>query len=86
MLSDIGFAGADTLATSYTLAKAVKKIGHFNLIICGRQAIDGDTAHVGPSLAEKLGIPHISCVIKTHEVTDEYMVTERMTEEASSPS
>jgi len=81
LLSDIGFAGADTLATSYTLARAVKKIGHFDLIICGRQAVDGDTAHVGPSLAEKLGIPHISCVIRIHEVTDEYMISERMTEE-----
>jgi electron transfer flavoprotein beta subunit len=82
MLSDISFAGADTLATSYTLARAVKKIGRFDLVICGRQAVDGDTAHVGPSLAEKLGIPHISCVIKIEEVTDEYMVTGRMTEGA----
>jgi len=79
LLSDIGFAGADTLATSYTLARAVKKIGHFDLIICGRQAVDGDTAHVGPSLAEKLGVAHISCVIKINEVTNEYMITERMT-------
>jgi len=82
LLSDVGFAGADTLATSYTLARAVKKIGHFDLIICGRQAIDGDTAHVGPSLAEKLGVPHVSCVIKIHEVTDKYMIAERTTEMA----
>jgi len=82
LLSDIGFAGSDTLATSYTLARAVKRIGHFDLIICGRQAVDGDTAHVGPSLAEKLGVPHISCVIKIDEVADEYMITERMTEGA----
>jgi len=82
MLSDISFAGADTLATSYTLARAVKKIGRFDLVICGRQAVDGDTAHVGPSLAEKLGVPHISCVIKIDEVTDKYMVTRRMTEGA----
>jgi len=81
LLCDIGFAGADTLATSYTLARAIKIIGDFDLIICGRQAIDGDTAHVGPSLAEKLGIPHVSCVIKIHEVADKYMVTVRMTEE-----
>jgi electron transfer flavoprotein beta subunit len=81
LLCDIGFAGADTLATSYTLARAIKKIGLFDLIICGRQAVDGDTAHVGPSLAEKLGIPHVSCVVKVHEVTDKYMVTGRMTEE-----
>jgi electron transfer flavoprotein beta subunit len=83
LLSDIGFAGADTLATSYALARGVKKIGRFDLIICGRQAIDGDTAHVGPSLAEKLGIPHISCVIKIHNVTSRYMVAERMTEEGT---
>jgi len=83
MLSDISFAGADTLATSYTLSRAVRKIGHFDLVICGRQAIDGDTAHVGPSLAERLGIPHISCVIKVREVTNEHMVAERMTEEGT---
>ena len=81
MLSDINFAGADTLATSYALTRAVRKIGRFDLVICGRQAVDGDTAHVGPSLAEKLSIPHISCVIKIDEVTDQYMVTERMTED-----
>jgi len=81
MLSDINFAGADTLATSYTLAKAVRKIGCFDLVICGRQAVDGDTAHVGPSLAERLDIPHISCVIKTQEVTNEYIITERITED-----
>lgn len=81
LLSDIGFAGADTLATSYALARGVKKIGWFDLIICGRQAIDGDTAHVGPSLAERLSIPHISCVVKIRKVTNKYMVAERMTEE-----
>jgi electron transfer flavoprotein beta subunit len=82
LLSDIHFAGADTLATSYTLARAIRKIGRFDLVICGRQAVDGDTAHVGPSLAEKLSIPHISCVMQIDEVTDKYMVTGRMTEEA----
>jgi len=81
LLSDIGFAGADTLATSYTLARGVKKIGRFDIVICGKQAVDGDTAHVGPSLAEKLGIPHVSCVIKIHEVTDEYIIAGRITEE-----
>ena len=83
MLSDISFAGADTLATSYTLAKAVKKIGRFDLIICGKQAVDGDTAHVGPSLAEKLGIPHVSCIIKIHEVTEKYLITGRMIEDGT---
>lgn len=80
LLSDIGFAGADTLATSYALSRGVKKIGRFDLIICGRQAIDGDTAHVGPSLAERLGVPHVSCVCKICEVADRDMTVERMTE------
>ncbi len=62
LLTDRAFAGADTLATSYTLSCCAKKIGDFDLIICGRQAIDGDTAQVGPQLAEKLDIPQISYV------------------------
>lgn len=60
LLTDRAFAGADTLATSYALAMAVKKIGDFDIIISGRQAIDGDTAQVGPQVAEKLGIPQIT--------------------------
>ncbi|MDR1719438.1 MAG: electron transfer flavoprotein subunit beta/FixA family protein [Dysgonamonadaceae bacterium] len=60
LLTDRAFAGADTLATSYALAMAVRKIGSFDLIISGRQAIDGDTAQVGPQVAEKLGIPQIT--------------------------
>jgi electron transfer flavoprotein beta subunit len=57
LLSDKRFAAADTLATSYSLSEAVKKIGNYDLIFCGRQAIDGDTAQVGPQVAEKLNIP-----------------------------
>ncbi|HUX41362.1 MAG TPA: electron transfer flavoprotein subunit beta/FixA family protein [Rectinemataceae bacterium] len=60
LLSDKRFAGADTLATSYALAQAVKKIGEVDLVFAGRQAIDGDTAQVGPQTAEKLGIPQIT--------------------------
>ena len=60
LLTDRAFAGADTLATSYALSMAIKKIGHFDIIISGRQAIDGDTAQVGPQVAEKLGIPQIT--------------------------
>jgi electron transfer flavoprotein beta subunit len=60
LLSDRKFAGADTQATSYTLKCAIEKIGVFDLIFCGRQAIDGDTAQVGPQIAEKLGIPQIT--------------------------
>ena len=60
LLTDRAFAGADTLATSYALSMAIRKIGHFDIIISGRQAIDGDTAQVGPQVAEKLSIPQIT--------------------------
>jgi electron transfer flavoprotein beta subunit len=62
LLTDKAFAGADTLATSYALALAVRKLGGADLVLCGRQAIDGDTAQVGPQTAEKLGYPQITCV------------------------
>lgn len=60
LLTDRAFAGSDTLATSYALSCAIKKIKDFDLIIAGRQAIDGDTAQVGPQVAEKLGLPQIT--------------------------
>lgn len=60
LLTDRAFAGADTLATSYALATAIRKIGKYDIIIGGRQAIDGDTAQVGPQVAEKLGLPQIT--------------------------
>ena len=60
LLTDRAFAGADTLATSYALAMAIRKIGEFDLIVGGRQAIDGDTAQVGPQVAEKLGLPQVT--------------------------
>jgi len=60
LLSDKKFAGADTLATSYALKCAVEQLGPYDLVFCGRQAIDGDTAQVGPQTAEKLGIPQIT--------------------------
>ncbi len=62
LISDRKFAGADTLATSYALKCAIEKIGDYDLVLCGRQAIDGDTAQVGPQTAEKLGINQITCV------------------------
>ena len=62
ILSDRKFAGADTLATSYTLASGVKKIGDFDLIICGMQTTDGDTAQVGPAMGELLNLPHVAYV------------------------
>jgi electron transfer flavoprotein beta subunit len=60
LLTDRAFAGADTLATSYAIACAIRKVKDFDVIVCGRQAIDGDTAQVGPQVAEKLGIPQIT--------------------------
>jgi electron transfer flavoprotein beta subunit len=68
LLCDGPFAGADTLATSYSLALAVRQIGDYDLVLCGRQAIDGDTAQVGPQLAEKLGLPQITCVSEINQV------------------
>lgn len=64
LVSDRAFAGADTWATTYTLGKAIEKIGPFDLILCGKQAIDGDTAQVGPGLAKRLDIPYVSYVRK----------------------
>ena len=64
LVSDRAFAGADTWATTYTLCKAIEKTGSFDLIICGKQAIDGDTAQVGPGLARRLNIPYVSYVRK----------------------
>ncbi|QDR81833.1 electron transfer flavoprotein subunit beta/FixA family protein [Sporomusa termitida] len=62
LISDRAFGGADTLATSYTLAAAVRKLGSYDIIFCGKQAIDGDTAQVGPEMAEHLGIAQITYV------------------------
>ena len=70
LVSDRGFAGADTLATSYALKCAINKLGAFDLVVCGRQAIDGDTAQVGPQTAEKLGINQITCVSKIELIDD----------------
>lgn len=64
LLSDRAFGGADTWATSNTLAAAIKKIGDYDIIFAGRQAIDGDTAQVGPQIAERLGLPQVSYVQK----------------------
>ncbi len=64
LVSDRAFGGADTLATSYTLAAAIRKLGKIDLIICGKQAIDGDTAQVGPEIAEHLGLAQVTYVAK----------------------
>lgn len=81
LLSDRAFAGADTLATSYALSMGIRKIGQYDLIICGKQATDGDTAQVGPSLAEKLGIPHTTYVRKIEDMNDGYIRCQRLTDD-----
>lgn len=80
LLNDKAFAGSDTLATAYTLEKAIKKIGEYDLIICGKQAIDGDTAQVGPSLSERLGIPQITNVSEILEINNKKIRCKRMTD------
>lgn len=70
LLSDRAFAGSDTLATSFALSRVAKKVADADIIICGRQAIDGDTAQVGPQIAEKLDIPQISYVQEVLDLQD----------------
>jgi len=82
LISDRAFAGSDTWATSYTLSQAIKKIGDFNLILCGKQAIDGDTAQVGPGIAEWLKIPQVTFAVKI-EVEGNKAKVERMLEEVN---
>src|SRR5512136_2439747 len=77
LISDRKFAGADTLATSYTLKCAIEKLGDYDLVFCGRQAIDGDTAQVGPQTAEKLGIPQITYAESVISLEDDTVVVER---------
>ncbi|MFC1900843.1 electron transfer flavoprotein subunit beta/FixA family protein, partial [Chloroflexota bacterium] len=74
-------AGSDTLATSYTLSRAITKIADYDLIICGRQTIDGDTAQVGPEISEMLNLPFISYVSKVEEIENGKMRVERLIEE-----
>ncbi|MDT8900595.1 electron transfer flavoprotein subunit beta/FixA family protein [Anaeroselena agilis] len=80
LVSDRAFGGADTLATSYTLAAAIKKLGTVDVILCGKQAIDGDTAQVGPEIAEHLGIPQVTYAAKV-EVDGSVARVEREHEE-----
>ncbi|MBO7146147.1 MAG: electron transfer flavoprotein subunit beta/FixA family protein [Lentisphaeria bacterium] len=70
LLSDRRFGGADVLATSYTLAQGIRAAGEFDLIICGKQTTDGDTAQVGAELAEFLNIPHVTSVCKINGISD----------------
>ncbi len=70
VLTDRALGGADTLATSYSLAQAIKKMGKVDIVLCGRQAIDGDTAQVGPQVAEKLGMPQVTYAEEILNITD----------------
>lgn len=81
LVSDRAFAGSDTLATGYTLAMAIKKVGAVDIILCGKQASDGDTAQVGPGIATQLDIPQVTYVKKIEDVKDNHATVERMTEE-----
>lgn len=80
LLTDRAFAGSDTLATSYAIGQALKKMGKIDMIIAGRQAIDGDTAQVGPQVAEKLGMVQITYVEEVVEVNDKSVIVKRRLE------
>jgi len=80
LLCDRAFAGADTLATSYTLATAIQKIGDYDIVICGRQAIDGDTAQIGPQMAEYLGVPQVTYV-RDVKIKGKKLIVERTLED-----
>ncbi|MEL7648290.1 MAG: electron transfer flavoprotein subunit beta/FixA family protein [Sedimentibacter sp.] len=81
LLTDRKFAGADTLATSYALSKGVEKIGGYDLIICGKQATDGDTAQVGPSLAKTLGIAYATDISRILEISRDSMRCMKITDD-----
>lgn len=77
LLTDRAFAGSDTLATSYALAQTIRQIGNVDLIIAGRQAIDGDTAQVGPQVAEKLKLPQLTYVEEIQDISDKKITVKR---------
>jgi electron transfer flavoprotein beta subunit len=81
LVTDQAFAGSDTWATSFTLACVIKKIGKFDLILCGKQASDGDTAQVGPGVSTHLDIPQVTYVRTIEQITNGIARVQRMTEE-----
>ena len=81
LLSDVKFGGADTLATSYTLSCAVRRLSGYNLVVCGEKTIDGDTAQVGPEVAEFLSIPHVAYVEEVRSVGAEAIVVKSRLDE-----
>jgi electron transfer flavoprotein beta subunit len=82
LLTDRKFAGSDVLATSYTLAQGIEAIGKYDLILCGKQTTDGDTAQVGPAIAEHLEIPHVTWVRTIEEADDKGIVVEQNMEDS----
>ena len=80
LVSGQQFAGSDTWSTSYALAQAIRSLGGCDLILCGKQAVDGDTAHVGPELAVHLGLPQVTCVRAVREIAPSHAVVERLTD------
>ena len=78
LLEDAAFKDSDTLATSYTLATAIRKMGDFDLIVCGEKSVDGDTGQVGPEIAEHLGIPNIAYVNNIESIGEKLVVISDM--------
>ncbi len=83
LLTDRAFAGADTWATSFTLAEAIRKMGRYDLILCGRQAIDGDTAQIGPQVADWLDLPQATYVFEIEAVQSRLLTVKRRLEDGS---
>jgi electron transfer flavoprotein beta subunit len=81
LLCDRAFAGADTWATAYTLAAALAKLGQYDIVVCGRQTLDGDTGQVGPELAEMLELPFVAYVSRIEEIAEGRMRVQRMVED-----
>lgn len=81
LITDRAFAGSDTWATSYTLAMAIRKIGSYDIIFCGKQASDGDTAQVGPGISAHLCIPQVTYIKRIEDMKKSHATVERMTEE-----
>ncbi len=82
LLTDRKFGGADVVATSYTLSQGIKKINQYDLIICGKQTTDGDTAQVGPEVSEFLGIPHVANVGKIIDIKEKSIIVQMNMEES----
>jgi len=81
LLSDHAFAGADTWATSFTLGKSIEKIGRYDLIFCGRQAIDGDTAQIGPQVADYLHVPQVTYVFEIEKIQKKTIIVKKRLED-----